>query len=535
MLLVASVGAIVLAERPDDGLFWWERGDLTPYERKLVEEIRDEIFDRYFRDFYGAMTSWEFVEKWHRLFAQYAEKRGLEVPEGMAMPYLRPLAAREGHPIHLTAADVTYWWELVGPECREANIWLLKQEWERVPERFPEWFPEFPSEEAIMRMTPEELNLILSPPPPPLRLLSIEDRKEGGWAPTAFLAIYGRARSYEAQAEIEEWLNRLRDVQDKISDWLIETCHYSGEQLRPTSGLGVCPTGYLSVWLNADELTKDEALALATKMYPVIAEKARAAGIDDIPVAFKLLAFRTDGGTRRFEKHRPIIGGVQMSRPRLVGEADDPRATVGFSVRHTITQERGYLITGHLGFLGRERTRVGTQIYQPWVCRWWPWRHRAGQVAAVARRYGFADVARVAFADVTYRIYDGRPGLSLIRAVWGTRVPEVGLEVHMSGITTSSPNRGTITEVGRMIPIHPAFGRLYGQVVATYARAGSDSGAPVFWLRDGRTFIVGIHSGGLYDGWGRPIAAVLSPMSGIQNELGRYLFPYSVFCPPPIR
>ncbi|MFW0859115.1 MAG: hypothetical protein AAGB97_02885 [Dehalococcoidia bacterium] len=319
LLLVIPMVAIPAAggeERGEgfrvDARYWWEDPYLTAYEREQVKEIMVLVFDRYFGTDVSAMSPEEFEEvvlsvgpepeEIFRLFTQYAEKRGFEIPgeipEEVPDPpvedrcaYIARIMAADVRYRELSPADVTYWWELVGTECREATVAAVR-----------ELFPEIDVVDVVS-MSPDELNLLLNPPPPPLRLLSIEERREK--RPTTIIAIYGRPRTYESEVEVREWLGRLRGIEEKIFPWAYDN---TGKVIM----FGVCHAGYLSVGLNLDRLTRDEALAFAAEAYPILAEMAKAAGVDDVPVVFELWAIRTT--TLRHERIRPIDGGIRMSR-----------------------------------------------------------------------------------------------------------------------------------------------------------------------------------------------------------------------------
>ncbi|MCL0034568.1 S1 family peptidase [Dehalococcoidia bacterium] len=531
ILVISPVAGMAGGRGSDAPRYWWEEGDLTPHEREQAREIMVLIFDHYFAIDVSAMSPEEFeevglsigTEKILRLFTQYAEKRGFEIPGGIPDPRSLPVGEEYVHPVHLTLADVRYWWELVGPECREATIAAVREM--------------FPQVVDVMDMTPEEINLLLDPPPPPLRLLSLEERKEK--RPTVDIAIYGRPRTYESQVEIREWLDRLRGVQEKLQPWAFSLESKlegvrAGKLLHPIHGLvinslGVCSTGYLRVGLNLDKLTREEALAFAAEIYPLIAESARAVGIQDVPVVFSLTKLRTLAGeasSPRHERHRPIRGGIQMSRRRIGTEPAHPSATIGFALRCPTTHERGYTVTGHLGY-GGARAPINMQIYQPTVTWWWPWPNRAGTVADVASRFGRADVARVAFANVSPWILTWSGGRTS-HAVWGTADAPTGTTVHMAG-QASCLTTGTILKTGLTVASE-AFGVLFNQSVGDFHATWGDSGAPVFRLINSRLKIVGVQWGVEKDEAGNHVSTVFSPICGVLHELEPFVV-YTIHCP----
>ncbi|MCL0039137.1 hypothetical protein M1N46_02740 [Dehalococcoidia bacterium] len=322
LLLMGAMAAISAAggeERHDefrwDARYWWEALPLTAYERQHVREIMVLIFDRYFGTDITRMSPKEFEElgatmgpekekEALRLFGQYAEKRGFEVPVGIPVPGERP-------------AEVTYWWELVDPEYRAAAIARAERD---IPQRLrnrrqlaEEWGVEVclpcPDEINVMTLTPEDYRLLLNPPPLPLRLWSIDEMR----AVPDVVAVYGRARTYTTQADIQQWLDELRRL------------HHSSMRIVWASSphiitTGVDHRGYFSVGLNMDELTMKEAQALAPQIYVAISEKAERLGIQDVPVVFHLT------------KVRVLPGTVQS--PEVVGTAGLPPAQPGYDVRY---------------------------------------------------------------------------------------------------------------------------------------------------------------------------------------------------------
>ncbi|MBT9159791.1 MAG: hypothetical protein DDT26_01056 [Dehalococcoidia bacterium] len=562
LLLIALMGAIAAAggeeRRIDvedfnwDARYWWEAPPLTPYERQQVKEIMVLILDRYFGTDVSAMSPAEFEELGEslgperekevlRLFERYAEKRGFEIPPGLfEMPVEVPAPDELIPP-----AGARYWWELVDPEYRENAIAFAKKHipemlryyWQLATEEGFEVPPGMPRPEEVdvMRLTPEEYALILNPPLPPLRLLTIEGIIEEMKGRPWFVAAYGRIPSYNTQTEIREWLDRLRELKDLIvpppgTPWI----------LPPATGfIAISSDGYLDVGLNRDKMDKlrinEEALALAFEIYALISERAETLGMQDVPVLFTLT--RTGGldgitaqphqvidpeitavqqaGYR--ERYRPIIGGILMT-------IDAWGATVGFAVRDPIPwwpDDLDYVITGHLGPPFGSPSPVNTQVYQPTVGPG----NEAGRVEDVASMNGFADVARVAIhnSDVDPYIHVG-DGAKVPVKSW--RDPHMHEWVIMSGVV-SGYTQGRVLQTGVTLPQghNPAFGALRNQFIAAYARSGGDSGAPIFsFLAGWEVEIFGIHVGSIeHHGVIRPY---FSPTSGVRVELPGW-YPYT--------
>ncbi|MBT9161273.1 MAG: hypothetical protein AAGB97_02845 [Dehalococcoidia bacterium] len=285
LLLTGAMGAIAAGgeERREefrmDARYWWEAPPLTPYEREQVRGIMVLILDRYFGIDVSTMSPEEFEDLGRsigperekealRLFEHYAKKKGFQMPAGIfEMPVGIPVPGE-----FIPPAEVSYWWELVDPEYREARIAF-----------FQEMFPEV----NVRNMTPEEFERLLNPPPPPLRLLSIEEMK----GEPAVIAVHGRARSYSTQAEIREWLNRLREVQELFG--ILKGL--TGPSF-PRITASVDPAGYVEVSLTmfeGEEMTINDALAYVPEIYALIAEKAETLDIKDVPVVFRLIRIMT--------------------------------------------------------------------------------------------------------------------------------------------------------------------------------------------------------------------------------------------------
>ncbi len=299
LLLMALMAAIAAAGGGERGIdvgdfnwdarYWWEVPPLTPYEREQVKEIMVFIFDRYFGIDVSTMSPEEFEDLGRSigpgrekdvllLFEYYTEKRGFQMPPGIFEMPVDISVLEEFMP----PAEVSYWWELVDPEYREARIAFFQEIFEERFERYPEEFPF--AEVNVRNMTPEEFERALSPPLPPLRLLTIEEIKREG---PAIIAVYGRPRSYTAQTEIREWLDRLREVQELFIQQVFPETP-APTRLFPINQIGI-RYGFLVVGLCKEELTINEALALASHIYALVSEKADRLGVQDVPVVFSLI------------------------------------------------------------------------------------------------------------------------------------------------------------------------------------------------------------------------------------------------------
>ena len=253
-----------------DACYWWQAPPLTPDEREQMKNIMVHIFNHYFGIDISRKSPIELVElgyaighekqqKALRLFWSYAEQRGFELPPGTLDV---PAVPRDEF---VAPPDAYYWWEFIDPE-RWCDEWIA-----RMKEEFPDI--------DIMRLTPEEVDDLLNPPAPPLRLVPVEEKRQR----PGVIAAYGRVPTYSDEAEIRDWLDRLFEV--------ISSDPPLFRQLRYSffvRSLGVFYTGYIRVDLDADQVTREDVVTLAPKIYAVIAERAQEFGIEDVPVSFHL-------------------------------------------------------------------------------------------------------------------------------------------------------------------------------------------------------------------------------------------------------
>ncbi|MBT9161166.1 MAG: hypothetical protein DDT26_02467 [Dehalococcoidia bacterium] len=524
LLLVIPMAAIPAAageERHEefrwDARYWWEALPLSPHYQQQVREIMVSVFDRYFETDISAMSPQKLEELWNAidcesrekvlcLSAQYATTKGFQIP-GMPTP-------REEF---IPPAGATYWWEFVDPELREGaivgakedipealrSVWELT-EWKGVELPIPR-----PENLDVMRLTPEEYNLILTPSFP-LGRIGVEEWINRYFPGVDIIATFGRTRAYSNPAK---WFDRLREVTELTSPLFLPL-------MKSKSGIwtkGIDASGYISVWLDCRKLTRCEAVAIAPKIYAMIATKAEMVGVQDVPVVIVLrwievhLAGSKDPrgylGTPLplDQKFRPIPGGAQV-------KGRSWHATAGFPVQRPIVfwwDDKDLTTTGHLG---GPPVPINTRVYQPTELGG----NKVGTVAGVASRGGFADVARVATPDGNVIPYI-RVMTFWTSPVTGSRDPALHEWSGKFGRTTGRTS-GRILSVNRDT-YNPAFGVLQDQVWTTIRVEPGDSGAPLFIsAAGGGVAVTGIAWGFLYcPHIGR--IGLFSPVSGVMTEL----------------
>ncbi|MCL0036619.1 hypothetical protein M1N47_04350 [Dehalococcoidia bacterium] len=302
-LVVGSVAGIAAAGAGDgggdeefewnwDACYWWESLPTSPYHQQQAREVGILIFDRYFGIDISAMSWQELDELWdeighenqkkeERLFAQYATEKGFEIP-GMPAP-------TEEEEEFIPPPDATYWWEFLDPEYREHVIFQAKKTipealrclWERLDWKGIELPIPRLDELDVMRLTPEEFETILRPRLP-LGRVGVEEWLERFLPGSNIIAVFGRTRAYDDPTEWFDTLLEARRLMRPIYPVLFR-------ELGVTS-MGIIGAGYIHVQLDCGKLTPEEAEAIATKIYTMIAAKAEMVGIEDVPAVFVLEA-----------------------------------------------------------------------------------------------------------------------------------------------------------------------------------------------------------------------------------------------------
>ncbi|MCL0079297.1 S1 family peptidase [Dehalococcoidia bacterium] len=578
ILVIGSVAGMAAADVGDSGgdeefewnwdaCYWWEALPISPHHQQQAREVGILILDRYFGIYISAMSPQELEELWdmighqnqekaERLFAHYAREKGFQIP-GMPAP-------REEEEF-IPPPDATYWWEFVDPEFRDEAIRRAKAE-----------FPEV----DVMTLTLEKYDHLINPPPPPLRLLTIQERKQYRGTITAF----GTPRTYTAEAEIRDWFDRLLEA---ITFPPPFTAYLS--YAYSVRSLGLCWTGFIRVDLCANKVTEEQLLALGPKIYAVIAESAERLGIGDVPVAFHRTVLRLLGpAVAEVRLHQvalfegktqsvcirsaspatefacppspptrtDIVGGVGLQTEhhgilfRLVRDGATVGwrigdmvlgSTTGFAVRDPIFwwDDIDYTMTGHDGppnrvdicadaypdviriiHVERTRTQVNHPVFQPEVAPG----NEAGTVAGVVSYAYYADMARVAIADQ----YVTPPYVRVLgfnEPVRGWADPRVHQQVWKTGVTTDTTHGWVIQQLPSVS--HPVFGTLRNQFRANLWSDHGDSGGPVFRrLLLGGVEVVGVVWGGVECPTYGLVYTYFSPISGIKLELPGW-YPYT--------
>lgn len=221
----------------------------------------------------------------------------------------------------------------------------------------------------------------------------------------------------------------------------------------------------------------------------------------------------------RSDRIRPLIGGIQIDNPNY-GEFGEGDCTLGFiATRNGVS---GFVTAGHCG-------NENHPIYQP-LYTGDDYTNLVGIVTDDQQGSRSSDSMWVEIYDSSYdfEIYNQYDPSNHYPVFSGMQSQSTGMYVCQGGFETGEAC-GEIAEVNVDVT-HPEYGTLYDQVLATYNRAGGDSGAPIYyepldsWIRDycvdtyGVTCqdIYGIHFG--YNGTVN--RAIYSPISGIETDLG---------------
>ncbi|MBT9141043.1 MAG: hypothetical protein DDT30_01629 [Dehalococcoidia bacterium] len=293
LLLVGTIGAAAGGEErceefQTDTRYWWEAVPLAPHYQQVVRETTVLVFGRYFGIDISRMSPKEFDKMWdvmsHEnqervlcLIARYAAEKGVQIP-GIPTP-------REEF---IPPADATYWWEFIDTEYREQTIIRAKEEisemlrsyWECADWKGIELPIPRPDELDVMKLTPVEYHLILSPPSFPLGRRGVEEWIERVLPGANIIAVFGRTRTYSNPSG---WFDRLHEA-NNLFPLLVGRFG--------VSAMGIIGAGYIQVWLDCGKLTVEEAEAVAPKIYAMLAATAEMVGIEDIPVVFVLQALK---------------------------------------------------------------------------------------------------------------------------------------------------------------------------------------------------------------------------------------------------
>lgn len=304
---------------------------------------------------------------------------------------------------------------------------------------------------------------------------------------STFMTV-GSLPAFKDETAVHAWLEKLKALSDRLDGADVPFWGPNGVVMHGMTG-----DGFYRVWIK-------EGVKIDNKMISDIVSKINRVAKGeigfkrDVPVKFEWSSGVKEDKARD-DKWRPVIGGIQVQN---VDSGHLFTSTLGWAAKKDST--KGFVIAGHLGY--NRPTQVSATIYQPT----WDPPKPTGDVSDVGGTY--ADVAWVPFGDVSPQVYVSGIGYY----IHFYQDPAVGDDVNMSGIT-SGLQTGTV--VGFADVSGTVHGTLLDQALADYARAGGDSGAPVYIAVSGYgRGIVGVHVG-LADSY-----AYFSQTSGVEKDVG---------------
>jgi hypothetical protein len=292
----------------------------------------------------------------------------------------------------------------------------------------------------------------------------------------------GKIPRFETEKERRDWLDKLDEnrVYVRMRPYLYPE--------GPVIAYGWDVEGYFEVVFYENTTVEKSQI---DEVYAAIDKQAKKMDIQDVPVAFKISDIVQLQVSGYDNYYRPIIGGMQV---QAVKSDSTYVATIGFAVEKS-DGTKGYVVAKHFG------SSVGLQMWQP--------THATGNEAGEVSELGghHADASFVPYDDVEATIHLGN---SYTKPVKGYTDPVVDWKVYKSGRTTGITG-------GYVEGIHEVVTQsgytYYDQAKATYADAGGDSGAPVYYLDGSDRKIVGIH-------WGHTSShAYFSKVSGVETDL----------------
>jgi hypothetical protein len=306
-----------------------------------------------------------------------------------------------------------------------------------------------------------------------------------------YFLVQGKLPEFKSKTEEREWLEKLTALGDRLDGGDVPFW----DTLVVAHGTGA--DGYYWVGIEPGRLRELNPAKISIIVETINGAAKEIGFRKRVPVKF---ALEGESGIdkARNEEWRPVIGGIQVQN---VDQGYIFTSTLGWAAKKG--SSNGYVVAGHLGY--NRLTQVGTMIYQPTY---------SSYPTDVVEDVGgtCADVAWVKFSNVAPKIYISEESQYSVNAYSN---PYVGGTVFMSGIT-SGVQRGTVKYVNMDVPW--PFGTLQDQALADYARAGGDSGAPVYAATYYSREMKGIHSG--WNEIGGAVYARFSPVSGVETDVG---------------
>jgi hypothetical protein len=280
----------------------------------------------------------------------------------------------------------------------------------------------------------------------------------------------------------DTWIDQLQKVTADADKDLDKYYYPNG----PVIGHGYDMYGTMDVQINKDMKVDP---TLIKEIYEVIKKDGERNGIKDIPCKF--LSIGLMKVESRFDKIRPVVGGIELSSTNGWG-------TTGFRGRNS-AGTLGIVTAGHIGTLNAAAYQPDSSVSGSYV----------GTISTLGTT--LSDSAFIPYSNTAGTFYQS-DGIYVTYLGYGD--PITGQTVYKNGAATGLTS-GSVLFFNSAY--NPYLGkRLPNQAFASYSSASGDSGAPIYYKPS--TFVnilTGIHMGSVDPGYG-----VFSTISAVDSDLG---------------